>query len=152
MKHFVINPESNPELAKELEDLLSDYRPCIKSVRDNCIKINKDLHNQLFMYGYTPEIVSGLYRVNDHYGWLDPEDFTPGELVKIRDMFGSLSRESLEDYVDSLPDTEKEQYRLIPHVFLVLDDLILDASSDMFLGEITPDRYLDEDGEPIIRY
>lgn len=150
MENIVINPEANPELARELNELLSDYIPSVKSVRDNCIAINKELNNELFMNGYTPEIVSGLFRVDDYYGWLDPEDFTPGELVKIRDMFGSLSRESLEDYVDSLPQKEKDQYRLIPHVFLVLDDLILDASSEMFSVKNSPDRYLDEDGNPII--
>lgn len=150
MENIVINPEANPELARELNELLSDYIPSVKSVRDNCIAINKELNNELFMNGYTPEIVSGLFRVDNHYGWLDPEDFTPGELVKIRDMFGSLSRESLEDYVDSLPQKEKDQYRLIPHVFLVLDDLILDASSEMFSVKNSPDRYLDEDGNPII--
>lgn len=150
MENIVINPEANPELARELNELLSAYIPSVKSVRDNCIAINKELNNELFMNGYTPEIVSGLFRVDNHYGWLDPEDFTPGELVKIRDMFGSLSRESLEDYVDSLPQKEKDQYRLIPHVFLVLDDLILDASSEMFSVKNSPDRYLDEDGNPII--
>ena len=150
MENIVINPEANPELARELNELLSDYIPSVKSVGDNCIAINKELNNELFMNGYTPEIVSGLFRVDNHYGWLDPEDFTPGELVKIRDMFGSLSRESLEDYVDSLPQKEKDQYRLIPHVFLGLDDLILDASSEMFSVKNSPDRYLDEDGNPII--
>lgn len=150
MENIVINPEANPELARELNELLSDYIPSVKSVRDNCIAINKELNNELFMNGYTPEIVSGLFRVDNHYGWLDPEDFTPGELVKIRDMFGSLSRESLEDYVDSLPQKEKDQYRLIPHVFLVLDDLILDASSEMFSVKNSPGRYLDEEGNPII--
>lgn len=150
MENIVINPEANPDLANELNDLLSDYIPSVDSVRDNCIAINKELFNKLFMYGYTPEIVSGLFRVDNHYGWLDPEDFTFAELVKVREMFGSLSRESLEDYVDSLPEKEKDQYRLIPHVFLVLDDLILDASHEMYSAKVTPDRYLDEDGNPIV--
>lgn len=148
--NIVINPKDDPELATELNELFADFIPHAKVVRDNCIAINKELLNELFMNGYTPEIVSGLFRMDSYYGWLDADDFTQAEKVKILDRFGDLSRESLEDWVDTLPDQERKQYLLIPHVFLVLDNLILDASAEMFDTDITPDRYLDEDGNKII--
>jgi len=148
--NVVVNPEANKELASEINELLSDFIPKTESVRDNCKKINQELQYELLQYGYTPEFVYGLYRVDSIYGWLDPEDFEQSELVKVKDMFGDLSRDSLESYVEQLPEKEQEFYRYIPHWFLVVDDLILDAASDMFNCKNSPDRYFDSDCERII--
>lgn len=151
MNNIIVNPESNPELSRELESILSDFTPTADTRhRDNCIAIAKELFNELMMNGYDSELVSGYFRVDNYYGWLDPDDFYPDQRVEIMDRFGNLSRDSLERYVDSLPKTERDRYVCIPHVYLVLDNLILDAASDMFSVEITPNRYLDEDGEQII--
>jgi hypothetical protein len=77
-------------------------------------------------------------------------DFTDEELDLITKRYGGNNRYSLEEYVESLPEREQEKYLYIPHVFLILDDLILDAASDMFDCKNSPDRYYDWDENPII--
>ena len=150
MNKIIVNPESNPELAKYLDEVLSDFESSYDCTRDNCGRINRELRTLLVQEGEIPEQVQGLYKVDTWRGWLDEGDFTDEELDLITKRYGGNNRYSLEEYVESLPEHEQEKYLYIPHVFLILDDLILDAASDMFDCKNSPDRYYDWDENPII--
>jgi DNA-binding GntR family transcriptional regulator len=105
---------------------------------------------ELIMEGETPILIYGLYLVDSYLGWLDEEDFTDEELAQIEKEYGGNNRYSLEKFVRSLPEREQEQYLYIPHYFLILDGLILDAASDMFQTENSPDRYFTDKMVPVL--
>ena len=149
MNDIIVNPDKNPELAKYLDQVLTSFESSYDCTRDNCGYINRELRTFLIQEGEVPELVQGLYRVDSWLGWLDPGDFTEEELDLIEKRYGGNNRYSLEEYVDSLPEKEQEKYLFIPHIFLVLDDLILDAASRMFECKNSPERYFDWDENPI---
>lgn len=150
MNDIIVNPDKNPELAKYLDQVLTGFESSYDCTRDNCGYINRELRTFLIQEGEVPELVQGLYRVDSWLGWLDENDFTEEELDLIEKRYGGNNRYSLEEYVDSLPEKEQEKYLFIPHIFLILDDLILDAASGMFDCENSPERYFDWDENPII--
>lgn len=148
---IVVNPERNPDLASFLEDELGNFKPSYRMDRDNCGFINRELRTEIIRTGEVPSYVYGLYRVDSYRNWLDPEDFTDEELDRIKETYGEkYTRKDMEKYVDSLPEEEKEQYLYIPHQFLVLDGLILDAASDMFSVENGEDRYFTAEMVPVL--
>lgn len=147
---IIVNPESNPELASYLTDIVKDFTSSFPCTRDNCGHINRELMTELIMEGETPTLIYGLYRVDSYLGWLDEEDFTDEELAQIEKEYGGNNRYSLEKFVRSLPEREQEQYLYIPHYFLLLDGLILDAASDMFQTENSPDRYFTDEMIPVL--
>lgn len=149
MNDIIVNPDKNPELAKYLDQVLTGFESSYDCTRDNCGYINRELRTFLIQEGEVPELVQGLYRVDSWLGWLDENDFTEEELDLIEKRYGGSNRYSLEEYVDSLPEKEQEKYLFIPHIFLVLDDLILDAASGMFECKNSPERYFDWDENPI---
>jgi hypothetical protein len=149
MNDIIVNPDKNPELAKYLDQVLTSFESSYDCTRDNCGYINRELRTFLIQEGEVPELVQGLYRVDSWLGWLDENDFTEEELDLIEKRYGGSNRYSLEEYVDSLPEKEQEKYLFIPHIFLVLDDLILDAASGMFECKNSPERYFDWDENPI---
>ena len=149
MDSIIVNPDANPELAKELDRILPGFESGYDCTRDNCGHINRELRTFLVQEGEVPELVQGLYRVDSWLGWLDENDFTDEELSLIENEYGGNNRYSLEQYVESLPEREQEKYLFIPHQFLVLDDLILDAASSMFDCENSPSRYYDWDENPV---
>lgn len=150
MNDIIVNPDKNPELAKYLDQVLTGFESSYDCTRDNCGYINRELRTFLIQEGEVPELVQGLYRVDSWLGWLDENDFTEEELDLIEKRYGGNNRYSLEEYVDSLPEKEQEKYLFIPHIFLILDDLILDAASGMFECKNSPERYFDWDENPII--
>lgn len=150
MDSIIVNPESNPGLAKKLDRILPGFESSYGCTRDNCGHINRELRTFLVQEGEVPELVQGLYRVDTWRGWLDENDFTDEELDLITKRYGGNNRYSLEEYVESLPEREQEKYLYIPHVFLVLDDLILDAASGMFDCKNSPARYYDWDENPVV--
>lgn len=146
MDSIIVNPRANPELAKELDAILPGFESSYDCTRDNCGYINRELRTFLMREtGEIPELVQGLYRVDSWRGWLDEGDFTEEELDVIESRYGGNSRYGFEQYVESLPEREQEEYLYVPHQFLVLDDLILDAASSMFGCENSPSRYYDWD-------
>ena len=150
---IVVNPERNPDLASFLEDELAGFKPSYRMDRDNCGFINRELRTEIIQLGEKPVFVYGLYRVDSYRNWLDLEDFTDNELDRIKEAYGEkLTRKDLEKYVDSLPEEERRQYLYIPHQFLVLDGLILDAASDMFGVENGEDRYFTSDEIPVSKF
>lgn len=150
----VVNPERNPDLASFLEDELGNFKPSYRMDRDNCGFINRELRTEIIVKtGEEPSYVYGLFRVDSYRNWLDPEDFTDEELNRIKETYGEkYTRKDMEKYVDSLPEEEKKQYLYIPHQFLILDGLILDAASDMFGVKNGEDRYFTSDMVPISRF
>lgn len=150
MDRIIVNPEDNPALANSLSRIVADFESSFPCTRDNCGHINRELRTRLVQEGELPELVQGLYRVDSWKGWLDENDFTEEELSLIEARYGGNSRYSLEEYVRSLPPNEQEEYLYIPHVFLVVDDLILDAASSMFDCENSPDRYFDWEKNPVL--
>ena len=151
---IIVNPDANPELASYLADIVKDFTSSFPCTRDNCAHINRELMTRLIMEGETPKLIYGLYRVDSYLGWLDEDDFTDEELAQIEKEYSGNNRHSLEAFVRSLPENEQEQYLYIPHWFLLLDGLILDAASDMFQLKDniknSPDRYYSETMEPIL--
>lgn len=147
---IVVNPERNPDLASFLEDELGEFSPSYRMDRDNCGYINRELRTEIIRTGEAPSYVCGLYRVDSYRNWLDPDDFTDEELDRIKEAYGEkYTRKDLERYVDSLPEKERKQYLYIPHQFLILDGLVLDAASDMFGVENGEDRYYTSNMEPV---
>ena len=71
MNSIIVNPESNPELAKYLDGVLSDFESSYDCTRDNCGRINRELRTLLVQEGEIPEQVQGLYKVDTWRGWLD---------------------------------------------------------------------------------
>ena len=150
MNNIVVNPESNPELAKYLDKILSGFESSFDCTRDNCGHINRELRTFLVQEGEIPELVEGLYRVDSWRGWLDEGDFTDEELALIEKRYGGNNRYSLEQYVESLSELEQEVYLYVPHQFLILDDLILDAASSMFDCKNSKSRYYDWDRNRVL--
>lgn len=154
MKNVVVNPEMDPEYAKEIENIANSVNADYPMERDYCGHINTILRRALNDEYITSEIVYGCYKVDSYYGWLDENDFSPNELSVIKEMFGDISQKSLEKFVDSLDDDSKQDYYYIPHVFLVCDNLIVDGASDMFnipsMGKRNAKRYFTKELEPII--
>lgn len=132
MNNIIVNPEDDKQLALMIWQEFGKYKPSLPMIRDNCIEINTDLRDELVMSGFPCKTVSGLYKVDTFKGWLDENDFTEEELDLIEKKFGDTYRDSLEKFVESLPQKDQAFYYYIPHVFLKCDKLIIDAASDMF--------------------
>lgn len=133
MNNIIVNPEDNKELALKIWRIVKNFHHDYPMKRDYCDSINTDLKQELAYDGIKARRVYGLYKVNTFIGWLDENDFTDDELDRIMEVYGeALYREDLENYVKSLPEAEQKEYLYVPHVFLLCQNLILDAASDMF--------------------
>lgn len=152
MNPIIVNPEDNEIVAKIINKALKGFKTSYVMKRDNCGDINDELAEYLNYQNIPTKMIEGLYKVDTYYGWLDDEDFSDNELDEIQSTYGNTYQESLEKYVDSLPDDEKEEYLYIPHVFLKCKNIILDAASDMFigLGDRNKTRYFKSNQTPVI--
>lgn len=131
--NLIVNPADNKELALNIWKSARSFRHDYPMERDYCDSINSDLKDHLSLDGIHTRRIYGLYKVNTFIGWLDENDFTEKELDRIREAYGEgLYREDLEKYVESLPADKQKEYLYIPHVFLLCQNLILDAAADMF--------------------
>ena len=153
INNIIVNPNDNKSLAIELWKLVKGFKTTYPMKRDYCGDINDELKEELKYCGIRAKRVYGLYKVDNIENWLDEEDFTEDELDLISNKFGNTYRDDLESYVKSLPLDKQKEYLYIPHVFLIVGNLILDAASDMFNDMISKQskfRYFYENKKPVI--
>lgn len=152
MNYLIVNGDDNKQLALYIGNKAGMFKTTFPMKRDYCGDINDELREQLAYDGIRTKKINGLYKVNTFIGWLDEDDFTEDELDEITKKYGGTYREDLEAYVQSLPEEKQKFYYYIPHVFLLCDNLILDAASDMFngFGKRSKYRYFYDNYSPVI--
>lgn len=152
--NIIVNPEDNSELAEMIISELNDFNASIDVIRDNCKRINVELMAELFRYGYEPEGISGNFKIDTIKNMFDKGDFDDEEINYILQKYGNFNSNSIEKYIKTLPENEQIRFYLIPHVFLMVDNLILDAASAMFDNYIDKNnkyRYYTEDFKQIFK-
>lgn len=146
-KRIIVNPEDNPELAKQLQPILDQFTTDVICRRDNCGPIMWDLfdHLKLNDIDINPrsDIKHGKFRT-DNLNLLDRLDLTKEQRLEAKQQYGDLTNASVQKYI--YKNLDWQDYYKLPHYWIEYKGLILDASNKMFLkgiqGPITKKNYI----------
>ena len=134
---YILNSYKNPQLANQLEILLSKFKSRIRCKRDNCGPIAWDLIDFLKSHGYeNAKIVKGTFEI-DLLDYLDVDDFSKIELNEIKSQYGDLTLDSMKKWIINTSNLDLDSFYRIPHYWVEIDGLELDPSQKMFHPYIT---------------
>lgn len=161
---WIINPEDNIELAKEISPILDSTEIYYNYKRDNCWPINQEIRTALEQSGYqynynndkpeALEVVSGYFIV-DKPALVDRQDLAYLKLTnKFKSDFAGIkdTPANRAKWVEDNNYFGKDPMWFLasPHMWLTMGGLIIDRAYPMFYKalnnkKITKDRYSEED-------
>jgi hypothetical protein len=145
LSSFIINPEDNIELAKELTPIVDKLKNNlkIKVVRDMCGPIAWETYYALKDLGYNVKVVNGTFTI-DNLDIINKKDFSKEEQREIIKLYGDFSNKHLQEYIKN-KELDEMEFKEINHYWNKIDNLIIDLSVSMFYkamnSKITSNNY-----------
>lgn len=141
---IIVNPEDDVELANSLNSVVRNFKSSILMKRDNCGPINWELYDLLKKNNFEPRMIHGHYKVDD-LSIVDKNDLTKTERAECINQFGDTSKSSVKQYIlNNFSEDKINDFYIYPHMYLKVNNLILDAASKMFsnyVNENNKNRY-----------